>query len=126
LSWLWCRLTFPEQFVGSGNDIFQSDLGFNEVFVSSKLFGPGAVFCLAKGGQHDHASLLKAVSITQDVEHFKAADLGHHDIRNNQVWFFFGSHCQGRLTVGCGYDFVAFGFHTRLVDLAQISVVFDK
>jgi hypothetical protein len=70
--------------------------------------------------------VLETLGVAQDVEHFKAADARHHNIRDNQVGHFLLGHRQSRFAIRCGDDVVTFCLQARFVNLAQVIVVFDK
>ncbi len=79
------RIIFGEKFLGDFYNIFERNLRLHQVAVGAQTVGALLVVALAKGSQHDDFDVLEAVGVTEDVEHLKAADFGHHDIRNDQV-----------------------------------------
>lgn len=99
---------------------------FYKVAVRAQLVRARFVLGLAQGREHNNFNVFKALGITQNVKHLKAANAGHHYVRNNEIGvLFFGDHQSLFAIFGTG-DFVPFGLQTSFIYLAQVIVVFDQ
>lgn len=90
-------------------DVLEGYLGFDQVAVGAEVISARFIFGLSQGSQHNDFNILKLFGVTQDVQHFKAADARHHNVRDDQLWFFFFGDYQGFFTVHGGDNGVTFG-----------------
>jgi hypothetical protein len=70
-------------------DIFKGYLRLYKITISAQAVGAGFILCLSKGCQHNDADITQPFGIAQYVQHFKAANAWHHNIRNDKVGTFF-------------------------------------
>lgn len=101
-------------------------MGFNEVTVSPQGVGAGFVFGLAKGGKHNDLYVFETVGVAQNVEHFKTANAGHHDVGYDKVWLLFFSDDERVFAIHGRYDGVAFCHEAGFVNFPQVIVIFNQ
>ena len=73
-----CNRRVAEYFVYGANNIFNADLGLNQVAVGTKCFAAFPLIFAAKGGHHDNFNVFRLGGGTQDIKHIEAADFWHH------------------------------------------------
>ena len=67
--WSWCFSA--SKLGGRLNDVLESYLGFDQIFIGTQSVGARFVLGLAQGSQHDDSHMLEALGVAHDVEHFK-------------------------------------------------------
>jgi len=120
------RRRFRQKSTRGIDDIFQSNLRFDQIFIGAQSVGASLVFGLAERSQHNDFGSFESFGVAQNIQHLETANFGHHDIRNNKVWLFLGRNSQSGFPVAGGYYGVALSEHTRLVYLSEIVIVFDQ
>lgn len=108
------------------NDVFDTDLRFDDVTVGAERFAALALVVRAERGHHNDLDIFGLGGTAQDVEHVKTADFWHHDVADDQLWTFFDGHCQCFFAVAGRYDVIALGKETDAINIAQVFVIFDK
>jgi hypothetical protein len=108
------------------NDIGDDDLGFDEIIVDAKAFGAFFVAVLTECGQHDDLEVAGIRRVAQYVEDVEAADLGHHDVQQNEVRFETEGIGQGLFPVCHASHFKAFSLKTGHIYASEGVVVFDE
>jgi hypothetical protein len=104
--------------VYGAHNIFDSDLGFDQVTVGAELFATLALVVARKCGHHNNFYIACFGGRTQNIEHVEPADLGHHHVTNDQVGPVFDCHCQCFFAVACRNDIVSFGQKSYAIDFA--------
>lgn len=108
------------------NHIGYNHLGFDEVIVHAEALGTLLVAFLAEGGEHDNFEIGGFGRVAEDIQHIKAADLGHHGVQQDEVGpVIFGSR-EGVFAVGDTFYVEGLGLQTHYVDVCQRVIVLDE
>jgi len=115
-----------EHLVHYSNDILDTNLGFDQIAISTKGLAALALFLRAEGSHHNDFYTLGFGGRAQDIEHVKTTDLWHHNVAYDQGRPLFDGHRQRFFAVAGRYDVIAFGEQTDTINFAQAFVVLDE
>ena len=83
------------------HDIFDPDLGFDEIAVGAESFAALALLFGRQSGHHDHFDVLGFGRGMQDVEHIKTTDFRHHHIADDELRTLLDCHSKRFFAVSC-------------------------
>jgi hypothetical protein len=115
-----------KDFVDDADDVFDADLGLNQVTICAELFATLALIFAGERGHHNNFDVFGLGGGTQNVEHIEATDFWHHDVADDQLGTLLDSHGQGFFAVSSGHDVVAFCEESYAVYFAEAFVVLNK
>jgi hypothetical protein len=107
------------------DNVFDTDLRFDEIAVCAELFAAEALIFTAERGHHDNLDVFCLGRTTQNIKHIKPANLWHHHVTNDELRTLFDRHCKRFFPVSSRNNIVTFGKEAYSVDFSQAFVVFN-
>ena len=98
-----------KKLVDGSYDVFDANLTFDKITVSTERLATLALIFGGKGGHHDDLDIFGLWSRADDVKHVKTGDFGHHDVGDNKVRAFADGRSESFFAVASRYDVITFG-----------------
>ena len=77
---------------------------FGDVIIRADLKASDLIHFFGEGGEHDDGNVAFAA---QNFADFAPVNVGEHQVKDDEIWFFAAGSCQRGLTVSCGEDAIA-------------------
>jgi hypothetical protein len=107
------------------DNVFDTDLRFDEIAVCAELFAAEALIFTTERGHHNYLDVFGFCGRTQNIKHIKTTNFRHHDVTNDELRTLFDRHCKRFFPVSSRNNIVTFGKEAYSVDFSQAFVVFN-